>query len=255
MKLSFSTLPCMSASAEELKNFCETFGFYGAEVRTNNDNTFTYGEGLNITNLGSSICIKSYNQELLDKAIELFKNASEAGISAIRIFLGNFCRTYDAPKDPVVHSEIVEMLRKLCDSTDIEVWIETHNEYATGRALRELLDDVNRDNIKIIWDIIHPIEDDETPEETLNYIGKDIAHIHIKDGIKPTDKNQHDYIYTALGKGELPIGKIVKLLKDFGYDGCYSLEWESLWRNELKDLNISNDELFEDFVSFMKNIY
>ena len=49
-----------------------------------------------------------------------------------------------------------------CGSTEIEVGIETHNEYATGQSLRKLLDDVNRLNIKIIWEIIHPIEDGES---------------------------------------------------------------------------------------------
>ena len=254
MKLSFSTLPCMESSALELKQICEKFGYGASEVRVNNDNTFTHGDGLSISNLGSSICIKKYDQALLDNAIQIFKNAAASGIGAVRVFLGNFCRTYDAPKEPVIHDEIVEMLQKLCDSTDISVWVETHNEYATGKALRKLLDDVNRDNLKIIWDIIHPIEDGELPEDTLKYIGNDVAHVHIKDGIKPSDKNQHDYIYTRLGKGELPIKEIVHLLTEHGYDGFYSLEWESLWRNELKELNITNDDLFESYIAFMKNL-
>ena len=252
MKLSFSTLPCMNASAKELSEICNKFGFSGVEVRLNNDNTFTYGAGLNITNLGSSICIKRYDAKQLENAIALFKTTEEANVPAIRVFLGNFFRTFDTPREPINHSEIVKMLQSLCDSSKTEVWIETHNEYATGKALRKLLDDVNRENIKIIWDIIHPIEDNEAPEETLSLIGKDIAHVHIKDGIKSSDENQHDYIYTALGKGQLPIKRIVKLLEDYGYNGYYSLEWESLWRNELKELNISNDELFESYVKLMK---
>lgn len=254
MLLSFSTLPCMDASADELNAVCQKFGFSAAEVRTNGDNTFTHGENLNISNLGSSICIKKYDEALLNSAIALFNTAEKAGIGAVRIFLGNFCRTYDAPKEPVIHSEIVEMLQRLCDSTGIEVWIETHNEYATGKVLRQLLDDVNRKNIKIIWDIIHPIEDGEAPSETLAYIGDDIAHIHIKDGKKSADKNQHDYIYTPLGCGELPIKEIVTLLESRGFCGCYSLEWESLWRKELKELNISNDELFKGYAEFMKSL-
>lgn len=251
MKLAFSTLPCMNASAKELKEICDNFGFSGAEVRLNNDNTFTCGEGLNITNLGSSICIKKYDAKQLENAITLFKTAEEANIPAIRVFLGNFFRTYDTPREMINHLEIAKMLQALCDSSKTQVWIETHNEYATGKSLRKLLDDVNRESIKIIWDIIHPIEDGETPEETLRFIGKDIAHVHIKDGIKSNDKNQHDFIYTALGKGQLPIKRIINLLEGSGYNGYYSLEWESLWRNELKELNISNDELFKTYVELM----
>ena len=95
MKLAFSTLPCMNSSAEELIEICNKFGFSGVEVRTNNDNTFACGKGLNITNLGSSICIKRYDAKQLENAIALFKAAEEANIPAIRIFLGNFFNCLD----------------------------------------------------------------------------------------------------------------------------------------------------------------
>lgn len=254
MLLAFSTLPCMDSSSKELKDICDKFGFSAAEVRVNEDNTFVCGNELNVSNLGSSICIKKYDKQQIECAVNLFKKAEAAGIGAVRIFLGNFCRTYDAPKEPVVHSEIIQALREICDNTGIEVWIETHNEYATGRSLKKLLDDVGRDNIKIIWDIIHPIEDGEAPEDTISYLGGRIAHIHIKDGRKSEDKNQHDYIYTRLGEGELPIRKIVTLLIENGYDGYYSLEWESLWRDELKAIRITNEELFTEYVELMKSI-
>ena len=212
MKLSFSTLPCMNATAGELKEICEKFGFSGAEVRLNNDNTFTFGEGLNITNLGSSICIKRYDEKQLENAIALFKDAEKAGIGAIRVFLGNFFRTYDTPREEISHSEIVKMLQSICDCSKTEVWVETHNEYATGKALRALLDDVDRENIKIIWDIIHPIEDGEMPEETLSLIGKDIYTKLIK-----------GYTEKQWGRpcNELPPFIIKRLPVRFTYDNNY----------------------------------
>jgi len=250
-KLSFSTLPCMDYDADMLYGLCKKYGFSGAEVRTKDDGSFVCGKNLYVTDVGSSICIKKYDKELLDSATSLASAVHKSGIKAMRIFLGNFCQRFDAAREEINYDEIVEMLKKLADSSECEIWIETHNEFATGKALKKLLSDIDRENVKIIWDIIHPIEDGETPEETIACIGEKIAHVHIKDGKRRSDPIWHDFLYTPLGEGELPIKKIVRLLIESGYDGFFSLEWESLWRKELKDLGWSVDEILQKYIEFM----
>ncbi len=254
MKLSFSTLPCLDYTTEQLKELCTRHGIDGVEVRMHSDGSFQCGDGLCVTDVGSSICIRDYDEQMLHGAIQILKKASEQNIKGVRVFLGNFCKQYSASRKPVNHAGIVRMLQEMCDSTDIEVWVETHNEYATGKILQKLLQDVNRSNLKIIWDIIHPIEDGESPKETMAYIGNYIAHIHIKDGRKHEDPDWHDYKYTPLGEGELPILEAVNLLEQSGYQGYYSLEWESAWRPELQELDWAVDDILEKFVSFMKKI-
>ncbi len=254
MKLAFSTLPCMEDTAEQLKDLCDCYGFTGAEVRILSDGSFQHGAGLCITNIGSGICIREYDGALLQEAKALFREAEAKKIRAVRVFLGNFRAKYSVPAKHVDHSGIVRMLQELCDSTDIEVWVETHNEYATGKALAELLAEVERPNCKIIWDIIHPIEDGESPAQTLAYLGANIAHVHMKDGRKRKDPEWHDYEYTALGEGELPIGEIVSLLEKTGYEGCYSLEWESAWRPELRALGWSVEEILDKYVKMMRRL-
>ena len=252
LNLSFSTLPCMDYDADALYALCQKYGFGGAEVRTKGDGSFVCGGNLYVTDVGSSICIKRYDQDMLDTAIALTASISAQDVKAMRVFLGNFCQRFDANREELDYNGIVSMLQNLADASDCEIWIETHNEFATGKALKKLLSDIDRENVKIIWDIIHPIEDGETPEETIKYIGDKIAHVHIKDGKKRDDPIWHDYLYTPLGEGELPIKKIVKLLQENGYNGFFSLEWESLWRQELKDLNWSVDEILQKYIDFMK---
>ena len=253
-KLSFSTLPCMDYGSTELLKLCEKYGFSGVEVRTKNDGSFVSGGGLYVTDVGSSFCIKGYDSNLLEAANDLTKRIKDSGIGAMRVFLGNFCKRYDDPRAELDYDGIVEMLRKMCDFSACEIWIETHNEFATGKTLKTLLSDINRENVKIIWDIIHPIEDGETPEETVTYLGNNIAHVHIKDGKKHSDPIWHDYEYTPVGEGELPIKQIVDLLKKNGYDGFFSLEWESLWRDELKKLDWSVDKILKEYIDFMDKI-
>ena len=51
--------------------------------------------------------------------------------------------------------------------------------------------------------------------------------MHIKDGINRHDPLWHDFPYTRLGEGDLPLNELLDLLKNAGSDGYLSLEWES----------------------------
>lgn len=249
MKLTFSTLICPSYSAEELNVLCDRFGFSGVELRTDSDNVLL--DGVPIIDVASSFCIFGYDEAQLEKIKQVLSDMEKKNIGAIRIFLGNFRRRFDAPLRDIDYEGIVRALREMCDSTKGEIWVETHNEFATGNSLKKVIEDVSRENLKIIWDIMHPFEDGETPEKTIACIGKYIAHIHIKDGKRRTDPIWHDFEYTPLGKGEIPINDIIFLLKKYGYDGYYSLEWENVWRDELKRLNWSIDEILSRYEEFM----
>ena len=114
-----------------------------------------------------------------------------------------------------------------------------------------LLDDIGRENVKVIWDIIHPIEDFEQPQQTWEYIGDRIAHVHIKDGKVSSNPLKHDYEYTDLGEGELPIKEILSLLKKENFDGYISLEWESPWRDELKKYDNEIEAVLKRFTDYI----
>ena len=186
MKLAFSTLICPDAAAAKLKSLYEGFGINGVELRTG-DETVPGLRGINITDIASSFCLFGYDEDLLRKMKGTLVGMERAGIGAIRVFLGNFRRRHDDPARDINYDGIVRMLRELCGGTSCEIWIETHNEFATGRMLKKLMEDVDRSNIRIIWDVMHPYEDGELPEETYSYIGKYIAHVHIKDGRRKED--------------------------------------------------------------------
>ncbi len=253
-KKAFSTVACMNYDAEKLKSLCEKYGFDAVEVRLDGEH-YTHGDGLKIVDLGTSICVKRYSEEQVSEAKRILEKIENTDILAIRIFLGNFARRKTDKKDELDYDGIVRTIQKMCDLTKKQIWIETHNEFSTGKVLRKLLDDINRDNAKIIWDIIHPIEEGESPKETIDYIGKDIAHVHIKDGKPFDDENANDYFYTKLGEGVLPIKEILTLLDENHYNGYISLEWESLWRNEIKDefLNVEGAiKMFNDFLEGLK---
>lgn len=94
-----------------------------------------------------------------------------------------------------------------------------------------------------------PIE--EVPG-AIAYLGDKIVHTHIKDGIRYEDPDLILCKCTKLGEGTVPIAEIISLLKDVGYDGYYSLEWESAWREEIRDTFKSLPELLRHFNDYME---
>lgn len=270
MKKAFSTVACMQASLKEILEATQKYGLDGVEIRLNADNSVMGFEGKKamqearlqfeqsgvvVTDLGSSICITAYDENIVPKAQEIVECAAILGAKGVRVFLGHFSSRVNPDLPSCDYLGIVKQLKELCAlaaEKNVEIWIETHNEFATGKVLKQLIEDVAWNNLQVIWDIMHPLEDGESLEETWKYVGDRIAHIHIKDGFDRLDESWHDYQYSLLGEGAVPIVGMLDLLQSVGYDGYISLEWESQWRQELKGYDNSLDWVLTQYVDYLK---
>lgn len=270
MKTAFSTVACLEASAEQILKVCRKFQLDGVEIRMGLDNSILGKKeaediqkirdefnqsGIVVTDLGSGICINAYEESTLSKGRETIEYAAILGTKGIRVFLGNFAAKKNPDLPVCEYKGIVKQLQELCalaKQYDIEIWVETHNEFATGKILKQLIEDVGQENLKILWDIMHPLEDGEGVEETWQYIGDKVAHVHIKDGFDRQDPEWHDYQYTLLGEGALPIGGILDLLNAVGYEGYISFEWESQWRQELKEYDNSLEWVISQYTDYLR---
>ena len=271
MKRCFSTVACMNSSTDEIIKAAVNSNMQGIEVRLDDDcklfgikeknklselrEKLTAAE-IEIVSLGTSVDILNYNTDQINKAKKCIDIAALMGIKGIRIFLGNFTAEF-SEYGKYDYDGILAVLKEICKyakSKSVEIWIETHNEFSTGKVLKKLYEDVGCDNLKIIWDIIHPIEMGETPSETIGCIKNILAHVHIKDGVKPQNEKLSSYIYTKLGEGELPIAHILLLLKEADYKGYISLEWESAWRENIKNIYKDINVLLVDYNNFIDSI-
>ena len=93
---------------------------------------------------------------------------------------------------------------------------------------------VESDSVSVIWDIFHSYELGESVDESDAYLGDKTVHVHIKDGVKKKDDPDGGMTYTKVGEGEVPLGRSLALLEKRGYNGVLSLEWENMWRPELR---------------------
>ena len=64
-----------------------------------------------------------------------------------------------------------------------------------------------------------------------------------------------DVVAAAMGiKDKKNIAAAVKLLRDGGYDGWYSLEWEGVWRKEIQGPDYPPGGAVADFVRLMHTL-
>lgn len=263
MKRAFSTLACMELSLPELLDCARRNRMEGVEIRLDpaqkicgmgiekaeEIRSLCSEKGVVITDLATGVSISRYDEALMQTAKACVDLASAVHCRAIRVFVGAMISRFT---DPVKQDAdgIVRFLAELCpygEEKGVDIWLETHSVYSTGRSIRELIDAVNQPNLYALWDLIHTIEFNEEPAETIRILGDRLAHIHLKDGRTTGDRNRTQYHHTALGEGEMPLCHMLDLLKKAEYTGYLSLEWELPWRAELKGCYADTDATLQAY--------
>lgn len=265
MKRAFSTLACLEKNLAEVAACAGRNGMTGVEIRLDNGQKIcgmgiedaaaireTLG-GLTITDLATGVSAADYREDQVSLGRQCVDLAEAVGCRAIRVFVGGSTPRHSQP--PQQNEDgIVRFLRELCEyaaSKKVEVWAETHSSYSSGKAMAELVRRAGKDNLFVIWDVLHTIEYRETAVQSAEYLGDRIAHVHLKDARSTGDPDLTQYRHTALGEGEFPLAEVLRCLKELNYDGFLSLEWELPWRPELKDCYRDTDETLAAFNRWM----
>lgn len=226
---------------------------------------FTYHEyakqihnsGLEVSDLGTSVRMIGYKAESLKELERNCQIANILGCKGLRVMLGNRHKKFSDIVPSIDYPGLGKWLTEadqILDGYGTEIWVETHDEFATGRAFRSFMDQYEFRHVKSLWDIMHPLEVGEKPEDTLKLIGGDLVHVHIKDGIPWEDPDRSSWKYTRIGEGQVPIREIVSLIVSTGYTGYFSLEWESSWREEIRGTGYEIPKMIEDFSKLMHDM-
>ncbi len=252
MKRAFSTLCCIDYSAEQIVDLAQKNNL-AVELRVDDRNLENFIEKAEVlsevfvTDVAASISINGENfKETAYRYIDLAQKLKAKGV---RIFAGESPQTFQEGIISDIEG-IIKGIKKLClyaKERDVEIWLETHSELSTGKLCKRVLDGVNMPNLKIIWDVLHSIEYHEDINETISRLGENIVHVHLKDGRQDEDMNVCQYIHTDLCEGIMPFGEVIEALKALNFDGHLSLEWESPWRPEIRNLYGDPDELLKKY--------
>ena len=252
MKRAFSTLCCLSYNIEEIFRLAKDANMDGVElrldmekIRTWHENDEVYAlirrwptEGLIVTDIAASISVLRFDEAVIEDAKHCINVAVGIGTDAVRVFAGAHRKRFT---DKVENDweGIAESLRRICvyaREKNIEIWLETHSDLSAAAEAKRMLDLVDMPNLKILWDVMHSVEFKETPEESLQILNGCLAHVHWKDGVPSKDEDLCEFVHTDLGSGAMPLKELLQLLKDAKYEGYFSLEWESPWRPEIREL-------------------
>lgn len=264
MQLCFSTLGCPEKSLDETLKTCKDFGIKYLEIRGFEDvlqpsfipdfhpeNLEKTKEkflkfGVTPISLDLSFCCHEARKEKREiSALENeFKIASALNIPYIRVF-GN--RLRDGTKAD--YEDILYALKGACKMAaayGLCVLLEVHGDFNNETTLKPILDEMKyTKNFGLIWDIGHTdLVYKENWKEFYLFAKPFIKHVHIK------DHKRNPLTHLPVGSGEIPIFDILKCLKNDGFCGCISLEWERCWHRELCKL----EEVLGDFISLSKEV-
>jgi sugar phosphate isomerase/epimerase len=255
MKLSFTTLGCPGWNWGRILDKAKALGFQGVEVRgilRELDNgklepfrdanipatkTALQTRGLSIPCLDTSCTFLSETpfDETLRAGRESIDIAYKLGIPYIRVFGDRIPKGMGekAAVDRVV--EGMQSLASYAEDKGVAVLQETHGNFAESRLLLAVFDSVKSPAAGVLWDIANPYEFGETVSDTWSRLKPLVRHTHIKDVVV-----QNGQLIPCLpGKGKVPIGEVVKTLRDAGYDGWLSFEWEKMWHGTIEEPEIA----------------
>ena len=118
----------------------------------------------------------------------------------------------------------------------VTICLETHDAFCRGQEVAGVLRQVDSSHVKAVWDVHHPFRMGESVEDTWNFIGARLAHVHMKDAQRREDGS---WELKLMGEGEVPCREIIHLLASKGYDGYLCAEWEKAWHPDIEEPDIA----------------
>lgn len=258
MKLSFSTLACPDWTLSEIIAIASAAGYDGIELRFVENEaslwklpTFSGKQlastkqalsdhGLSISCLDTSCRFHSPHAQ--ERARWLTEGERMADLAAsldapgIRIFGDTIQPGADRSS---TRRWIADSIRELSDriaASGVEVWLETHGDFAGGSETAEILAEAKCLKLGVVWDPANCfLESGERPQESASRLGGSIRHVHLKD----LCQNHDGWKPVLTGNGNFPLPEVRAALRQLRFDRFVSFEWEKKWHPEIADANVA----------------
>lgn len=270
MRLSFSTLGAPEWSMDEIIRCARQYGYDGVGFRglqgqmdltrvpeflpENRGATLKRfrDAGIEITMMLTGAKMALRDKAERDKSVADARAnidlAAEMDVGSIRVFGGAIAA--DVKKEDA-HAWAVDSLKRCGDygaKKKVRVLLETHDDFTDTYVVRGIMERVDNPWVGVLWDVHHPFRTlHQSMKEAFANVGKWTHDTHFKDSvIDKSEKNGHRY--TLMGEGDVPNLEALQLLKDGGYDGYLTFEWEKAWHPAIPDAHVA----FPDYVKKMK---
>lgn len=149
-------------------------------------------------------------------------------------------------------SEHIKRYIPYLKENDLDLVIELHGAYSTGKIVNEIIDLVNDEHVHINYDTGNALywgklEVDEMLLDFKDSINN-ITHMHLKDKLDKKDV----WNFPAIGKGYMPFVKIFDMLKENNNNANLSVEIE-FTEEGVKDVKIVDQALI-DSANYLKSL-
>jgi sugar phosphate isomerase/epimerase len=257
MKLTYTSLACPDWTIEEAVGAAERYGYAAIEWRLADGaliepdasvetrrrlREVPAAHNIEVACLDSSCRMVQATPEARIATIEdgrrMLDLAAEIGAPFLRVFGGELPvgSTREALLGPT--AEVLSALGRYGAERGVTVILETHDAWTNSEDVRALLQAVALPTVRVLWDSHHTYRFGELPAHTLSLLDDAIAYVHIKDS-RLISRDPVAWTYCLLGEGDVPLAEICTALKQKGYTGYLSLEWEKKWHPEIAEPEIA----------------
>ncbi|HXK12467.1 MAG TPA: TIM barrel protein [Vicinamibacteria bacterium] len=266
IRLSFSTLGCPSWPLHRILDSASRLGYDGVELRfvEGDDALWTRpeltGAGLRETlarlgDAGLAVpCVDTRSffhspeaalrRTAADEAARSAEVAARLGARGIRVFGDRVQPGADEASTRAWIVEAVGALRDRLRGSGVEVWLETHGDFAPAAATRSLLEGAGSEGLGAVFDPANAFSEfGEEPEAGIAALGPFLRHVHLKDERRPPD-GKIPWPPVLLGRGDFPAARVLAALRKQGYDGWVSFEWEKRWHPEIEEPDVALPHFF-----------
>ncbi|MBS4222620.1 sugar phosphate isomerase/epimerase family protein [Lederbergia citrea] len=270
MKLAFTTLGCPKWDLETIVSKAVEYGYDGVDFRgylgemeiyrlpefsTDIENTKKKFKdaSLEIPCFSSSIRLFTTSEAelegFLDELNQYALLCKEFNTPYIRVFGG---KIEDTPRQDAINivADNLRKMLKIAEEYQVSLLLETHDDWTNCEYVEEVLKQAKSNYFHVLWDVHHPYRTvNESPELTWKTLGKSIKYTHWKDSYI-TDDTKRGYQLCLLGEGDIPLERMYRILKDNGYSGYFTLEWEKKWWPDIEEPEIA----FRQYTTFMNTV-
>jgi sugar phosphate isomerase/epimerase len=175
-------------------------------------------------------------QEQLQQIHDSVDIAVRFGAKVVRVFSGNQQQDVEFEQARVWILEGLRAAAEYAGRTNTVLCLENHGLFA-GRAeqVRSIIREVNSSFLRSTFDMGNFLLVDENPNDAYEQLQSVISHVHCKDFTRVEEDFQGEsyvsvsgqrYAGTIIGEGSVDLQHLLDRLKENGYDGWLTVEFE-----------------------------
>ena len=261
IRLAFSTLGCPSWPLGRVLDAAGRMGYDGVELRFVESDDALWarpeltGPGLRETlarlaDAGLAVpCVDTRSffhspdpaarRQAVEEAQRTADVAARLGARGVRVFGDRVQPGADLASTQAWIVESLASLRDQLRGSGVEVWLETHGDFAPAAATRSLLEEAGSEGLGAVWDPANAFSEfGEEPEAGAAALGPFLRHVHLKDERRPPG-GKVPWPPALPGRGDFPARRVLAWLQGTGADRWVSFEWEKRWHPEIEEPEVA----------------